>query len=302
MLTKRAAPTTPPVLRPLATAASETCVTCGATLTTPFCATCGERRATDREYSLREFAHDAVEQFLSFDGRAIRTFITLLRRPGELTAAYMRGVRLPYLSPLHCFLVANLIYFVWATLAGDHTFGTRLYTHLNQMPYSPSATNIVLQRLARTHESEQAFERTFDAVGSAQAKTLVLVMVPAFAAVVGVVTLGRRRFYAVQHLSFALHAYAFIFCVAMIAAYVVGFPSIYVPRWLGMKIGESLWDPFMTAAIVGSLGIYLRQALRRAYAFGPVRSTVTALLLLVAVAIILQAYRHLQFFVTLRSV
>jgi hypothetical protein len=287
---------------PAAAALDEACVTCGASLTTPFCAACGERRATDRAYSLREFAHDALEQFLSFDGRAIRTLITLLRRPGELTAAYMRGVRLPYLSPLHCFLVANLIYFVWATLAGDHTFGTRLYTHVHSLPYSADAMRDVTERLARTHEDPKALERTFDAVGSAQAKTLVLVMVPVFALIVGLVTMGRRRFYAVQHLSFALHAYAFLFCVAIIAAYVVGFPSMYLPKWLGMKVGDRYWDLSMTTAIVTSLGIYLRQALRRAYEFGPIRASVTALLLLAAMAMILQEYRHLQFIVTFRSV
>lgn len=281
---------------------SEPCVSCDATISTPFCPACGERRASDREYSLREFAHDAIEQFLSFDGRAIRTFATLARRPGELTAAYMRGVRLPYLSPLHCFLVANLLYFVWATVANDHTFGTRLYTHMHQMPYSSTARRVVDARLARTHEDPKAFERTFDTVGSAQAKTLVFVMVPAFALVVAGATIGRRRVYAVQHLSFALHTYAFIFCLAFAATYLVGFPTVYVSRWLGMHLTDATWDNWMSTAIILSTTAYLWLSLRRAYAFGPVRAAITAIVLMLGIGLILREYRQLQFFVTLRSV
>src|SRR5437868_637365 len=87
---------------PVASAADvERCVTCGAsTAGTPYCATCGERRAADRPRSLAALGEELWDAFSPVDGRIARTLWSLVRRPGELTVAYMRGVRLPYVPPL----------------------------------------------------------------------------------------------------------------------------------------------------------------------------------------------------------
>src|SRR4051812_41881849 len=92
-----------------ALATQELCVTCEQPIDTPYCPHCGEKRASDRTYSMWEFIKDhVVEAVANFDGRVLRTLKTLITKPGKLTREFMRGVRLPYLQPLQCFLLFNL--------------------------------------------------------------------------------------------------------------------------------------------------------------------------------------------------
>ncbi|HEY4218742.1 MAG TPA: DUF3667 domain-containing protein [Gemmatimonadaceae bacterium] len=280
----------------------ERCVTCNAALTTPFCPACGERRASDRSFSLREFVADFFEAVLSFDGRAIRTFVMLLRKPGELTVEYVRGSRLPYLAPLQCFLLFNLVYFAWATFAHDHTFDTPLYVHTHFTGYARTASAAVHARLARTGQSSDDFARAFDAMSTTQSKSLVLAMVPIFTLFVWFFTLGRRRF-AVQHLTFSLHTFAFIFCMIPIANYLIEYPLVWILTRMHVSgNGELGFDAEISLAMAAWIGAYIALSVRRAYVMGWFRSIVTAIGLVGGLVIAMQLYRALLFRVTLWSV
>src|SRR4051812_3529905 len=164
----------------------ELCVTCGNEVTTPFCPHCGEKRASDRTYSLWEFIKDhVIESVMNFDGRVIRTAKLLVRKPGELTAVFMRGVRLPYLAPLQCFLLFNVAFFLWSSATNSRVLDTPLSVHVQGMSYSELAKRLVDERVAKSGESYKEFASRFDTISAAQARSLVLIMVPVFALVVG---------------------------------------------------------------------------------------------------------------------
>jgi hypothetical protein len=285
--------------------ADETCVTCGNAISSAYCPNCGERRAADRRYSLLAFGREAFEAFAEFDGRFFRTLKALLRRPGELTAAYMRGERLPYVGPLQTFLWLNLIYFLWASWSGLHLFNTTLRVHMRGTPYAPVATGMVYQRLGGdtavvTRAAVRQYAQVFDAVGTAESKTLVIAMVPLFAVAVAILAGGRRR-YIVQHLVFSLHTYAFVFVLAIVGTYLIGWPIEYAIRWLHIDAGENGADSPMALVMFLCIAAYLALSLRRAYGFGWTRAIVTALLLGVAFGEALTLYRELLFFTTLHA-
>lgn len=91
--------------------AAERCPSCGGEIDARFCRVCGERRPSERAYSMREFAHEAFEAVTNVERSFLHTLWTLFRRPGELTAAYMRGERVRYLRPLQLFLLVNVLFF-----------------------------------------------------------------------------------------------------------------------------------------------------------------------------------------------
>src|ERR1043166_7176029 len=129
-----------------------------------------------------EFIKDhGVEAVANFDGRVLRTFKTLVTKPGELTRAFMRGVRLPYLQPLQCFLLFNLGFFLWSATSQSHVFDTPLAIHIRGMPYSGIARKLVVALLQKTGEDQEVYASRFNTVASAQARSLVIVMVPLFA-------------------------------------------------------------------------------------------------------------------------
>ena len=93
---------------------SWTCPTCRVTVTTPFCAQCGEEPIAASDLTLRGLAGKAFHAFTDVDARALRTAWTLIRRPGELTRTWANGVRKAYVAPFQLFLLVNVLFFALA--------------------------------------------------------------------------------------------------------------------------------------------------------------------------------------------
>ena len=75
------------------------CLNCGEPLSGPFCSKCGQR-AIPAYPTLRELAGDAWQELSGYDGRVVRTFRSLMRRPGALTLEVLEGHRARYVSPV----------------------------------------------------------------------------------------------------------------------------------------------------------------------------------------------------------
>jgi hypothetical protein len=288
------------VLRP-----TEECVHCGAMIADSYCSHCGERRASERRHSLGEFCREVIEAFVSVDGRAGRTLLSLALRPGELTVAFMRGVRKPYLSPFNCFLLANLVYFVWATAVGSNTFATPLSVHTQQTPYRRLAQEAVTARLAASHEDPNAFVARFDAMGRTQAKSLVIVMVPAFAVAVALVAIGTRRT-AIHDIAFAFHIFSAILPIMMAAQILAGLIGLALRAGLLDASTPSpsyiAGDMLTTLIAASAIGAYIYAALRRAYGMNVPRAVASTPVLLLALLVIVTAYRGMLFEATLHSI
>lgn len=272
----------------------ETCVTCGEPVATRFCPACGEMRASDRDHSVVTFMREHVlEALLSFDGRVIRTAKALLLRPGELTAAYMRGRRTPYLGPLQCFLLFNVLFF----LASPGVLDFPLRQQLRDTPWRQAAQRMVLERIQKQGVDYSVFAAKFNAVTSTQARSLVIVMVPVFALVVWLLTINRRR-PLVNHLVYALHTYSFFFVGLPIALFLVALPIYKIMSATNDGLEQ---DAVYTPVAMLTLAVYLGLSSRRAYALSWLQAIAVAVVGLFGVAQIMVWYRHLMLYVALRS-
>lgn len=88
---------------------------CGAALTGPFCAACGQH-AHESARSLGALFHDAWHVVTHIDSRFWRTMYLLLLRPGQLTLEYFAERRARYLPPVRVYLVISLLFFTLASL------------------------------------------------------------------------------------------------------------------------------------------------------------------------------------------
>jgi hypothetical protein len=84
-----------------------------------------ERDATKQ--TVRAFLWDVLKRVVSPDGRILRTFVVLIRRPGELTREYFDDIADDYIHPFEVFLLANVFFFV----VGGITHNQMLTTHLD---------------------------------------------------------------------------------------------------------------------------------------------------------------------------
>lgn len=303
---------------------AESCVTCGAPSSTPFCARCGERRAADRPRALGAIVEEAWDAFSPVDGRLGRTVASLVRRPGELAAEYMRGVRLPYVPPLRLFLLVNVLFFLHASMSwetrvrlpgvgpmtvsvgGNRTFDTPLAVHVSQTAHQKLARAMVLRRVPiRPGETAAAYNGRltreyaprFDRNSTTQAKSLVIAMVPMFALLVAALERRRRR-PALQHLVFSLHAMAVMLVVISVTRYIVGIPIAVLHNAAGRTWSASTLDLMASLPMLAALALWLRAGLRRAYDDGPLAATLKALALAAGFGLVLFAYRALLFVTT----
>jgi len=104
------------------------CENCGTKLEGPFCHQCGQH---DFEFH-RSFGHvflEVLENFLHFDTKLFRNTLTLLFRPGRLTAEFNAGRRTAQMPPFRLYLFVSVLFFFLLYLEGDgpaEPFGDKL--------------------------------------------------------------------------------------------------------------------------------------------------------------------------------
>lgn len=282
------------------------CLNCDAELSGPFCAQCGQRDVPPYP-SVRELAIDAVSEFSGWDGRLLATTRALLLRPGSLTLEFLEGRRARYISPLRLYLSASVIYFLLSAAAPKISLnGGRSFSGLNVgVTTTPAASSTAAGRVAQAAndamgrgkpitdaERQSALKDIEHAPPLIQpflrrvvsdpngfkhglAETLpkmLFVLVPAFA---GILALFYRHRKYPEHLYFAIHLHAFIFCALSIAT-IAKFPAV-IPLAVATSFACVVWIP-----------IYSTLAFRRVYggsALGTLAKEVGIALLYAIVAV-----------------
>jgi hypothetical protein len=222
---------------------STSCLNCGASLSGPFCAECGQRDIPPYP-STRELVVDAFWELSGWDGRFVTTVRALVQRPGMLTREFLEGRRARFLSPLRLYLLASLAYFVLEAAApnvrlpGKGSNGLTVSATAKSRPervadaVSGSLDNgqvlTSAERDAALKDIERAPALMRPTLHKAVADPngfkrgiietmprMLFALLPAFAAIVAI--FYRRRKYP-EHLYFAIHLHAFMFLALSVAA------------------------------------------------------------------------------------
>ena len=91
------------------------CENCGTALTGEYCSACGQH-AIDYRRSLWRVTVDALDSFLNWDTKFLKSVGVLLTRPGKLTNDFNAGRRVRYVHPLRLYLLASIAFFLIAKL------------------------------------------------------------------------------------------------------------------------------------------------------------------------------------------
>jgi hypothetical protein len=243
---------------------------------------------------LREFLHEAFEAVTNVERSFLHTLWTLVRHPGELTAAYMRGERVRYLKPLQLFLLVNVLFFFVAG-PGVNVYTTSYGSHLYGSPYRVTAQRIATERRTAAGLTEPQYRAAFDQQAPVLARTLLLAMAPAFAIAVAVISFRRRR-PAIQHLVFGIQFLTIVLLLTIVITYLL-LGLVLALRPIG-QISDYAVEQMAALIMVASVVAYLVPAYRRAYGDGNVAAVIKAAISAAALVAILVGYRFLLFFVT----
>ena len=196
------------------------CPSCRMRVTTPFCGSCGEEPLAPRDLTLRGLAEKVIHALTSVDARAARSGWRLLRYPGQLTRAWIGGIRRTYVAPFQLFLIANVLFFALQSLTNQSIFSSSLDSHLHHQDWSDLAQSLVASRLEATHTSLEHYAPGFDRSVVLNAKSFILLMAILFSLLLPLAFFRERRPF-MAHVVFSLHLYTFlllVFCVALLAA------------------------------------------------------------------------------------
>jgi Protein of unknown function (DUF3667) len=122
------------------------CPNCGATLSGPYCAQCGQH-AHESARSLHVLFHDAWHLFTHLDGLFWITLQTLLLRPGRLTREYFADRRARYVPPFRLYFVISVAFF------GLTSLGTSI-SNLNVSKLPPQESAAMREEMHRELASE----------------------------------------------------------------------------------------------------------------------------------------------------
>lgn len=263
-----------PVLgAPPAASAPATCLNCGSPLAQRYCPACGQA-ASDPDPTLREFLHEIAAELLHWDGKLLATFRLLVTRPGELTREYLAGHRVRYISPLRLYLTCSVLFFLMRAIVPEPMViirsGGVVKTQLGGVVVEESeagqaarvmdslaiaGTSPLGRMVSRRFGNALRHQKEFEAAMRANTPRMMFVLVPLFAALTALVFRGRRMHYP-KHLTFALHAHAFLFLALL--------PSL-VPRIAPKTPFGTTLSAAAVSLSFGAVAVHLVLAIRRVY-------------------------------------
>ena len=247
---------------PTAYVPAERCANCGAALTGPFCAACGQQDKP-LDPPVRHFATEFAQELFDVDGRLLRSFRRVLFSPGFLTREHVEGRRVPWLSPLKLYLLASVAMFSAQALAGSGEF--RLETEGDVR-----AVHEKLREMGYANLGE--LQRAVETARVTWVPRIMFVLVPFFAGLVALLERRAGRRYP-AHLVFALHVHAAGFAARAVAA----LAAIPIPGWA---------EPLSQTASLYTV-VYVFLAFRKAYGASRWRATWETAVLAVIYVIIM---------------
>lgn len=284
-----------------AAAASGPCGNCGALMHGPYCAQCGEKLMSVHDYSMAAILHEAVHEFAHFDSKILRTLVALVTKPGLLTRISFSGGRSRYTKPLTLFVIMNLVFFV----IQPHT-GLFHYTYADYVnPQTSGGAErqaMVQKKLERTGETTATYSVRFQTDLHAQQKSLLVVAIPFFAAVMLLLHIGTGRRYA-EHLVFGIHVYAFLLLLLpffVVPLFVVTLNALHAvgPR-MQPAVNVLQTENALAATVLIGMTTYIALALHRAYGTRAPIAVAKAAILAFTIAWLIRLYHDGLFYATL---
>jgi hypothetical protein len=275
--------------------AAHVCANCGASAPERYCPACGQD-TRDRLPTFVQFMREATGRYLSFDGKFWKTLVPLLFRPGFLTRAYLAGKRKRFIGPARLFLISSLALFAVLRFEAQSVQVLRL-DDVIKSDAAESGKRTKSAAKAEAKSSEPDFvdidndlrvsvsglpksvdgalkdridhfnnlprERKVEQIIAGTTRYgpyAMFVLLPAFAALLKLAYLGRRRSYPGrprlygEHLVFAAHNHAFLFSVGallftvpatlvrqLIAVWIFVYlvwsmRAVYASSWLGIAV------------------------------------------------------------------
>jgi hypothetical protein len=240
--------------------AQNLCISCSTPLEGTYCHHCGEKRIEpEKDYNIFHYVRETLEQFLNFDAKVLRSYGLFISQPGQLTKAWIEGLRKPYIKPLslfltvavgvHFFLPTTNVYFeLLDEIREGYATGNRLQ---NIVGYDMSTA--IQEKSKKLGISEAQFYTLAFKTCWENSKLFLIAITPFWALFLWGLHYRQHRYY-LPHLIFAMHSFAFFMAIDL----------LFLLTMNNLLHFESIDDWWFLPLFIG-YGIYLWLSLRKVY-------------------------------------
>lgn len=272
------------------------CASCSQPLSGEYCSHCGEKVLHEHDKSVAHFFHEFFHVLTHWDGKIIKSLKFLFAKPGFLTQEYLAGRRKAYTAPLTLFLIANVIYLLFAQI---DALNSHYITQVEGQPYSKSIVGVANKKMKERKWTEAQMEEHYDAKSSKISKMMMLLLVFLFSAPVTLVFYNRQRYYF-DHLVFSTEFICFIIYGVLLLLPMLLIALAYVYAYLfKQNVSFSLTNNYAMLAGFLLLWGFLCAAAKRVYKQSWAYTIPKTLLLTVAFVCVMFFYRYLLFYTTM---
>lgn len=275
--------------------AERVCKNCENAFRGKFCNRCGEKVIDAADRSFGRMAESILNAFTFLEGKFWRTFTTLIRHPGQLSARIREGVQVPYMRVVGLFFVANFFYFLFPFY---DSFTTPLAFQMTSQRYSGLVQAIVQDEVNRGPLNLAAFTEAYNAHTTSLSKLLLVVLVFLFSAPLAALNYSKKNYF-LDHLQVSFEFHAFLLLLNMVLGPLM-FATIihlvdYLFGWDWRMLGSESFYKYITILLCGYFFVQMQRI------FYSDRWWVAALkssVLVVLVFVSWQIYRLLLFLAT----
>lgn len=278
------------------------CPNCGAPAHGRYCHRCGQKLRTPHDYRLLHFIKHTLHEFTDIDSKVLLSLRYLLFSPGRLTAEWRAGREGSFVKPVRLFIVVNIIYFIFLHFFPINTIVVPLESQYSLQIYSRYIRPTVDERIRTSHTTFKTFAEKYDEISSEQAKSLVILMVPMFAALLALLYF-RKHYYFVEHLVFSLHFFSLFLLLISFGALIMDLLVLLGFKVLGLQINayDINWDTWITLSDATLILLYFIVALGKVYGGKLWANILRASFLTYSLLYILWLYRFILFFTAIYS-
>ena len=253
-----------------------------------YCAHCGEKFVEPKDLTLVEFLKDAFHFQTHLDNRVVATVLPILREPGILTLAWIRGNRKDYAKPIQLFFVINVLFFLLASKMGILLFTVSGYSSTHGLPGIAIAS--ILAKQAELGYTAEQFIRALNSGLEPHKKWLFLILIP-ITTLLLLVFHPRRK--VLEHLVYSIHYATFLFLFLMILA-------VFVQLTLLVGNATVLIRPLIALCACYLIG-YQLIAVRRVYGLSKLRAAMEAVVLTLGLAPAIIASERLAYYLAFHA-
>ena len=264
------------------------CPSCSAVIAGRFCSTCGEKKLTPRDFTIKHFLEESIEGLTHFDGKFLRSVKTLFIKPGLLTRYFEEGKRVPYMKPLQFFIVCNLIFFLF--VSRSNVFSISLGSYYSYGNYTTFGTKKAIDKKVTNNTEFKQAATIFNEKMNSQSKAFIILFIPFLGLYFSLLFFKRKKYFTL-HLVFAAHFFSFLLILFTLFHYILELPFQFF-----IKNDSENFDNYATIFNITIFIVYFILAAKRYYKSHITRIILSAILLAVFFMFLLTAYRLFLFF------